>query len=74
MFANTVRLTELVKQSERLYLVQQPTCTNVCFRYIPTGIDMTTITHDVVKDNYNRIHTLTAKIKDLMMKQGKMMT
>lgn len=86
-FEKTNYLVKKIMEAKHLYLYHLPQCTNINFWYIPEDISldtdqtkehMCTDSHEenlaYIQDHYDRIHSLTAKIKDLMLAKGEMMT
>lgn len=73
-FANAEYFAEQVKQSKSLLLVQEPTCTNVCFWYLPKDLRKQWVGREMMRQEFDRIHTLTAQIKKMMLECGEMMT
>jgi len=73
LFDHADYLKNKINESERLILLQEPECTNVCFRYIPKDMDKEAVTHNTIRDDFDRIHALTSSIKDEMLKRWEMM-
>ncbi len=71
-------LTEQVAWADQLYMYHQPECTNINFWYIPSDLTLPGTSHadnlTYIKTHYDRIHPLTAQIKDRMLERGEMMT
>ena len=76
-FAKAAYLVQKIHDADRLYLYHDPQCTNVNFRYIPEDIvlweDHEKNLH-TIRSHIDRIHVLTAKIKDMMLERWEMMT
>ncbi len=76
-FADAQYFVQKVNDTPELYLYQEPQCTNICFWYIPSDLTLPWTSHEAnlatIKNNYHRIHTITAKIKDRMLEKGEMM-
>jgi glutamate/tyrosine decarboxylase-like PLP-dependent enzyme len=73
-FTNAHYLAERINQSDRFYCIQEPTCTNICFWYLPTWIDKKTFDHKQIDNaTHNQLHSLTARMKQRMLEDGEMM-
>lgn len=84
-------LSDKIHKAPKLYLYQEPQCTNINFWYIPDDVHLphpTSISSEwwwisleqheenlhVILSHYDRLHSLTARIKDLMLHRWEMMT
>lgn len=73
-FANARLLANKIASSDRFFLIQEPSCTNVCFWYLPTRFTKETITKELITpDHFTVFHHLTAALKQRMLEDGKMM-
>lgn len=73
-FANAQYFADRVRKSDRLFLIQEPSCTNVCFRYLPTSIEKSVFDYTAMDDaTYEVLHSLTARMKQRMLEDGEMM-
>jgi len=72
-FSNARYLADLVKKRPGFHLLQEPTCTNVCFHYVPERLrdhkfDLTN------KEFCQQINACPPVIKEKMTERGSMMT
>ena len=63
------QLVTKIQTHPRLMMVQLPECTNVCFWYLPDEFDTMTATRHTIQDQYDRIHTLNARIKERLLRE-----
>lgn len=73
-FDNVAYITQRIKSSDNLMMVQDPECLNVCFWYIPHHLKEKNITRETIWEYHDEINSLTAKIHGQMLKQWEMMT
>jgi glutamate/tyrosine decarboxylase-like PLP-dependent enzyme len=72
-FANARYLADLVKKHPGMHLFQEPTCTNVCFFYVPERLRDQKF--DLSNEEFCReINAIPPKIKRELVDRGSMMT
>jgi len=72
-FANARYLADLVKQRPGFHLLQEPTCTNVCFYYVPERLR--DVKFDLSDTEFSQeINAIPPVIKGKMTERGSMMT
>lgn len=73
-FDNVKYMTNKIKSTDNLIMVQDPDCLNVCFWYIPDHLKDKSITRETIWEHHDEIHSLTAKIHSKILQTWEMMT